>query len=352
MEFNSAPSKILLIDINSCFATIEQQTNPFLRGKPIAVVAYTTPNGTILAASIEAKKLGIKTGMRVLEARNIYPKIITLLPDPPKYRFVHKKLHKLLLSYSPFVEPKSIDEFAMEIIDHRVDPCDIAQEVKMRIKTEIGEWISVSIGIAPNRYLAKIAAGLVKPDGLVEINRNNYLEIYKNLKLKDLTGVKEGNERRFRRLGIYTIMDLYNHKKPIYGSYWYLRLRGYEVDNVEFKRKSFGNEVAVKTTKDLNPLPIIARLFDKANFRARKAGFRAKRNFINISGYKVSVTLFDLVSNSNLQLDFFNENLKKENIEKAVYDINSKWGNFVIGSARGFMAKDAVKDRISFRNLQ
>ncbi|MEK7470692.1 MAG: DNA polymerase IV, partial [Patescibacteria group bacterium] len=99
------------IDLNSCFATIEQQANPFLRGKPIAVGAYTTPNGCILAASVEAKRLGIKTGMRVKDGKVLYPKLIVLPSDPNKYRDVHLKLRKIISEYTNDFSPKSIDEF-------------------------------------------------------------------------------------------------------------------------------------------------------------------------------------------------------------------------------------------------
>ena len=89
---NRNPSTIMHIDLNSCFATIEQQANPLLRNRPLAVAAYTTPNGCILAPSVEAKALGIKCGMRVKEGRQMCPNLIVLPPDPWKYRFVNRKL--------------------------------------------------------------------------------------------------------------------------------------------------------------------------------------------------------------------------------------------------------------------
>ncbi|MCX6704187.1 MAG: DNA polymerase, partial [Candidatus Woesebacteria bacterium] len=118
MEFNSSPSYIMHIDLNSCFATIEQQANPFLRGKLIAVAAFTSLGGCILAASIEAKKLGIKTGMRVRDGRAIYPKLIVLPSDPWKYRNVHLKLRKLIADYTNDFSPKSIDEFVLNLKDY------------------------------------------------------------------------------------------------------------------------------------------------------------------------------------------------------------------------------------------
>src|SRR5260221_12902163 len=95
MNFNSAPSTIMHIDLNSCFATIEQQANPLLRGKPLVVAAYATPNAFILAPSIEAKRLGIKMGMKVRDAQLIYPKVVIRSPDAPKYRDVHLKFKKI-----------------------------------------------------------------------------------------------------------------------------------------------------------------------------------------------------------------------------------------------------------------
>ena len=143
MEFNSSPSVIMHIDLNSCFASVEQQANPFLRGKPVAVAAFVTDRGCILAASVEAKQLGIKTGMRVMDGRAIYPKLIVLPPDPWKYRNVHLKLRKLISGYTSDFSPKSIDEFVLNMKDYPKllsgNMTRIGMEIKQRIKREVGE---------------------------------------------------------------------------------------------------------------------------------------------------------------------------------------------------------------------
>ena len=157
MEFNGNLPNIIYLDINSCFATIEQQANPHLRDKPVVVAAYTTNSGCILAASVTAKKLGIKTGMRVMDAKKIYPKVIVLLPDPAKYRFVHKAILRIVKRYSSDVSPKSIDEFVFKL-PLGVDPINVSKEIKEKIKQEVGEYITVSIGISTNKYLAKVAS--------------------------------------------------------------------------------------------------------------------------------------------------------------------------------------------------
>src|SRR3989344_5734400 len=113
--FNPAASTWMHIDLNSCFATIEQQANPLLRGKPVAVAAYTTPRGCILAPSIEAKRWGVTTGMQVREGKALCPRLIILASDPPKYRFVNRALLKLLNQYSPSVSVRSIDEMLLNL---------------------------------------------------------------------------------------------------------------------------------------------------------------------------------------------------------------------------------------------
>src|SRR3989338_8410898 len=130
-DFNKSEPTIMHIDLNSCFASVEQQANPLLRGKPIVVAAYITQSGCILAASIEAKVLGVKTGMRVKEGKMICPRLIVLPPDPDKYRQVHRKLKKLLQSYSERIVPKSIDEFVIDMEGLPVE--EVGREIKRRI---------------------------------------------------------------------------------------------------------------------------------------------------------------------------------------------------------------------------
>ncbi len=405
LRFNSKPSYIMLMDINSCFATIEQQANPLLRGQPIAVAAFATPNGTILAASVEAKRLGVKTGMLVREGKLLCPSLKVLLPDPWKYRNIHMKFRNLISEYTNDFAPKSIDEFVMNMKDYlplKDQPLKvIGEEIKDRIKKEIGDWITVSIGIAPNRYLAKVAAGIKKPDGLIEINHNNYLETYSKLQLMDLTGIKTGNSTRLNSMGIYTVLDFYN--APIWkikaafhsitGYYWHARLHGYEVDEVEYGRKSYGNSVALgKNLSTITELsPILARLTEKMSVRLRRAGYKARgihltlvgknggfwhkgrltsrelfdsRDFFK-EGYKllteaspnspvrnIAVSCFALTRNTNSQMELFRDVLRNEKLVKSLDKVNERWGDFVISAARSFDSGQTVKDRIAFGGVK
>lgn len=405
MEFNLLPSYIMHIDLNSCFATIEQQANPFLRGKPVAVAAFTSPGGCILAASVEAKRLGIKTGMRVRDGRTIYPQLVVLPSDPWKYRNVHLKLRKLMSDYTNDFVPKSIDEFVLNLKDYPKLAAgsmnQIAGEIKKRIKSEIGEWLTVSVGIAPNRYLAKIAAGLRKPDGLDEINKSNFLDIYSKLKLTDLTGIKEKNAARLNGMGIYSVLDFY--RAPVWrlraafhsitGLYWHTRLSGYEVDNIEFGRRSYGNSVALgKNLSKIEELsPILARLTEKMCSRLRGAGYSANgiqliltfkngscwhkgrllhqayfdsRDFYRAAFrllieanpvfpvLNIAVSCFGLTKSASLQLDMFEDVMTRSNLVKAQDTINGRWGEFTVGSARSLGGAKTVMDRIAFGGIK
>jgi DNA polymerase-4 len=404
LVFNPKPSTIMHMDLNSCFATIEQQANPHLRGKPVAVAAYTTPSGCIVAPSVEAKRYGIKVGMRVKEGKLLYPGLIVLAPDPWKYRNVHLGLRRIVSDYTDKFYPKSIDEFVLNLEGYpayQKGMFNVGKEIKERIKKEIGEWITVSVGIAPNRFLAKTAAGIHKPDGLDEINKDNFLETYSKLNLVDLCGIKIRNTVRLNGMGIYTVSDFYHAPywklkaafESILGYYWYLRLRGWEIDDVIFGRRSYGNSFALpKPLISLSELsPILSKLVEKTGRRVRHAGFKAqgvhlavwyrdgtfwhkgvsteKELFDSRDIYKVAfrlltrspykkpvrelaVSVFNLRDEPSLQLELFEDLTRKDRLVKAVDKVNERWGDFVITPARMLGTSDAVIDRIAFGGVK
>ena len=291
MSISSSPAAIMHIDLNSCFAIIEQQANPLIRHKPVAVAAYDTPRGMILASSYEAKALGIKLGLSVAEGRLIYPELIVMMPDPDKYFDAHDRFKKLLLKYTSEVVSKSVDEF---VVDFRGSPAlrsgrspqEIGLSIKQDIKDRIGDYVTVNVGIGANRFLAKLAAGLNKPDGLDEINETNLVEVYGGLKLIDLPGINVRYQARLNLAGIYSPIDflaapLERLRKDVFkgivGYYWYLRLRGYEIDAQDWARKSFGQQYALsKKTSDFNELSrLLMKLCEKTGRRLRRAGCSA-----------------------------------------------------------------------------
>ena len=151
--------------------------------------------------------------MAVRDARLLYPSVIVRTPDPSKYRAVHLQFRKIFTDYSPDVSPKSIDEAVIDFTNtyalyNRTLP-DIGREIKRRFKNEIGEWMVCSIGISTNRFLAKLAASLKKPDGLETIDHTNVLSVYEQASLLDLNGINTRFQARLNAQGIFTPMEFF-----------------------------------------------------------------------------------------------------------------------------------------------
>ncbi len=404
MDFNTTPPLVMHVDFNSCFASIEQQANPLLRGKPVVVAAYASPKGCILAASREAKAMGkIKTGMQVKEAKKLIPNLIVLEPDSMKYRTAHHALHNLLLGYTPKVEPKSIDEFVCHFQNFKSTPDlkKLALEIKQKIKSEIGEYLTVSIGIGPNRFLAKQAAIFKKPDGLEIIDHTNFMDYYSKLDLVDLNGIDKGNQYRLSWVGINSVLDLYSSDIPtlrrgfggIVGYYWHLRLRGYEIDDVKHSRSMFGSMYSLarpaKTFSEASS--ILTKLVEKAGVRMQKDHFSArsmslwlrldnktyfhdtqtlkeplfstleiiKQSNLILKKYnfahpvtKLSFSLFNLEQTQSLQFSLFENTQKSYDLSKAVYKIKDKYGQYGLTLANMIHTKNIYKDFIGFGNIK
>ena len=290
-QINKADPTVMHIDLNSCFATIEQQANPLIRNKPVAIASYTRDYGMIFAASYDAKAMGIGLGTSVREAQRIFPGIIILMPDPPKYREAHKRFKNILLEYTSDVVPRSIDEF---VVDFRGSPAirqgrsmeSIGYEIKDRIKEELGEYVTVNVGIATNRCLAKLAAGLHKPDGLDVITYTNLVDTLKSIDLLALPGINRRYKARLLAAGIGTPYEMFLAdpkflKNFVFSSklgyHWFRRLRGWEADVVEFSRKTIGHQYALEDkTDDLAKLRrLLMKLCEKTGRRLRGANLTA-----------------------------------------------------------------------------
>ncbi len=216
------------IDMNSYFATVEQQARPSLRGKPIGVSGKNDSRSIVAAASVEAKKRGVKTAMSIGLARRICPEIIIVPGDMAKYEYVTKKFIKIFIDYTPEVEIFSVDEAFLELgcqqsadsKQLKTNSCwlkakRIALEIKQRIKQEIGEWITCSVGIGPNKMLAKLASDKQKPDGLVMVKPNEVKEFMQTVELTDICGIASRIKGRLNMLGIKTTTDLAKFSEKI-----------------------------------------------------------------------------------------------------------------------------------------
>lgn len=358
----------MLLDINSCFATIEQQANPLLRGKEVVVAAYGSDNGCILAASIEAKKLGIKTGWKVGEAKQICPNMVVLTPDVEKYRFINKRLKKLLLKFSPRVYAKSIDEFVIDFKGIDKDLKEVGQEIKEKIKTDLGEWIKVSIGIGPNVFLAKVASNLRKPDGLEEINEDNLLTVYKKIKLTDLHGINFKTAYKLEINGVKNPTDFYHKSRQelrsifhsVLADYWYWRLRGIEIDDKEIKKKkSFSAIFSLKNpAKNRQELAgVIFQLCLKVGTRANKQEMGTRgviwwgggKN-ININGKihrkNVMINGWEIFENIYPRIPEFKGEIRKAVV--VIYDLQPKcWQEDIFGKRQRFMRETEVAEIIN-----
>lgn len=201
---------ILHIDFDSYFASCEQQFDVSLRGKAIGVTA-TNGRTCIIAASREAKKIGIKSPTRTWEARNICPQLITVPAHFEKYWEITQIFLNIVKDYTPYVELFSLDEVFMDITSTEKlfgGRYKIIDLIKERIKNEIGEYITVSVGLSHNKLLAKLGSGMNKPDGFKEIKKEDIWQVYSKIKLTDLCGIGVRVERRLNKIGIKSPIDL------------------------------------------------------------------------------------------------------------------------------------------------
>jgi DNA polymerase IV len=401
-EFNDERPLIMHIDLNSCFATVEQQARPQLRGKPIAIVNRRTDKTAIVTASYEAKAKGVKVGMKLKEAKELCPDLIPLESDPPKYRYVYHKLLDIMRDYSAHVTMKSIDEGVIDFhqTSHDIagrDLVEIAKEIKQRLKDEIGVWMRCNIGIAPNRFLAKTAAGLNKPDGLDVITSQNIFEVLGKLMLTDLTGIAHRNEHRLNSVGIFTPLQFFEASpvtlrrmvfKSVVGEWWYKRLRGFEVDDVETQIGRVGRQYVLERF-DLTNEEVLQRLHHlcesvggrlrSQNLSARGVYVYAKTMdrqywhasslsplpfFSNQSIYhqaahlfhrapdtirEIGVHCYELSAGSDSQMSLFADELIRERqVVEAIDELNKRFGDRTLHSAHTLNTGIYVKTKIPF----
>jgi len=274
--------RYLFLDFNAYFASVEQQERPELRGKPVAVAPLMSDTTSCIAASYEAKKYGIKCGTNIGEARLRCPDLEVVAARPKVYVAYHEKLKEVAERILPIDEVKSIDEVSFRLLGderHKDEACRIAMKMKQTIQKAAGDCIKCSIGIAPNRFLAKVASDMQKPDGLVVLEADDLPHKLYSLKLTDFVGINWRMEKRLNSAMIFNARQLCNASRrellqafgSIIGEKWWFMLRGYDMGPETSNRRSLGHSsvLAPDLRTDQGCKEVIMRLLQKASARLR-----------------------------------------------------------------------------------
>ncbi len=287
--------RVLFFDLNSYFASVEQHLRPELRGRPVGVVPVKSANSCCIAASVEAKREGVKTGTGVREARALCPGITLLLSRPAEYVKMHHRIVEAVETCIPVHTVRSIDEGVCRLSSHERDRASaeaLALRVKAAIRERIGPTLRCSIGIAPNELLAKTATELQKPDGLVIIERDDLPDVLYGLDLTDLPGIARGVRSRLARVGVHSVREMcaLNEREmgeawgSVVGRRWWHWLRGGEVALPRIRRQSIGHEhvLAPELRNPEGSRAVVFRLLHKAAARARREGYAARELWVGV----------------------------------------------------------------------
>ena len=196
--------KIIHIDMDAFYASVEQRDNPELQGKPIAV-GHGDVRGVVSAASYEARRFGVRSAMSSIKAQRLCPDLIFVPGRMEVYKEVSAQIHEIFHSYTDLVEPISLDEAFLDVTHNKPGielAVDIAREIKQRIRSELN--LVASAGVSYNKFLAKVASDYRKPDGLCTIHPDKALEFIETLDIEQFWGVGAVSARKFRQLGIHT----------------------------------------------------------------------------------------------------------------------------------------------------
>lgn len=200
---------IMHCDLDAFFAAVEQLDHPELRGRPVIVGGSARSRGVVSTCSYEARKYGVKSAMPMAQALRLCPQAVYLPVNMPRYVEVSRQVFSILAGYSPLMEPLSIDEAFLDIGGTRNlfgRPSDIGRRIKEQVRDETG--LTISVGISYNKFLAKLASDMGKPDGLMIISREQALEILAPLPVSSLWGVGEKGQAQLRAWGLESIADL------------------------------------------------------------------------------------------------------------------------------------------------
>lgn len=397
LELDPRPLRWLFLDINAYFASVEQQNDPALRGKPIVVAPFNSDSTCAIAASYEAKAYGIKTGTNIGDARRMCADLIVVEATPPMYVAYHRRIVEVAETVLHVDKVCSIDEMRCQLLGAEKEPENarrIARKMKETIKEGVGEYITCSVGVAPNSFLAKLATDMMKPDGLVILERDEIEERVKDLKLTDFCGINKRMKARLNAAGVFTAPDLYALDRQgiraafgsVVGERWWYLLRGYELEQEIIEGKTLGHShvLSPDMRTDQGCRETLLRLMQKASARLRAGGLVASGLGVYVTAFEKSWHAhgtFDATSDTirlnaellrlwegreytkprNVGLVF--TNMRKENevtpslfdmevdrsqVNKAVDEMNQKFGKNSVYLAAVHNAKDSASEKIAF----
>lgn len=313
---------ILHLDMNSYFATAEQQANRCLRGKPVGIIK-AEGRGCVIAASVEAKKFGVKTGVTVWDAKRLCPQIVLVPSDMDKYFALTRRMIKILGDYSPVLEVFSIDECFVDVTEtQRLWPgggWQIALELKQKVKEELGEWMKCSIGISFTKLLAKLASEMKKPDGLTFLTEQNYLTSTENIAVSEVCGIGRARTTMLQSMGVTTLGEarkLPNLPKEIEDLVW---LRADEplaaVENLQAAKSVSRTFTTFKVlnTKD-EVLRLVRNLIEEASAKLREMGMAGRTFCLSMDGFWVRVTIKTPTDDPLVIYDLLNKEYEKRSV--------------------------------------
>jgi DNA polymerase-4 len=405
-------SRVLFIDMNSYFARCEQQANYWLRNRPVGVCVYTGKYGCVISLSTEAKARGLKAGMRLNDAMAICPDLVPVESNPARYREYHTKIINLLLTYCKDVVAKSIDEAIINLEHYNhLDPLTVAKQIKQDILDKVGDWLSCSIGIAPNAFLAKLASVRGKKlDGLLMITPQNIDDILRPLKLGDMPGIGANMSYRLERAGINTPLEMRyagpDRLKAIFkgieGIYWHYRLNFIETNIVahDYRGMQAMRQISAEKRKNMSYIEqlfmtlclTLEKRMVSHKFYCKSVGFTAHYEdgtrwddaftistpvqdaislmqmirirmgkfeqltntppILNTRVTSMRVAVTNFVNNGNMLYSLFEDMDRKETALKTMHEIKNKFGSDKLIRAIEMTDGKVIKDVIGFGSVK
>ena len=373
---------ILHIDMDAFFISVEQRDNPSLQGKPAAVCGSLS-RSVVTSATYEARPYGIRAGMSTQEAKRRCPQLILVKGDHSKYTETASRIFSILKEYTPLVEVASIDEAYLDITQSLLlfqSPLLIAQSIKDQIREK--EQLTCSIGVAPDKLLAKLGSGLKKPDGFVAIRKEEVEEVLRDLPVSKLNGIGPKLTEELNSIGIFTCGQLGKFPVSVLSKRFgvigeRLHEMGLGLDDSpvipfdeEEDAKSISHSVTLEEdTSDPNRVrKVLLQLSEKVSRRMRREGFYGKRLVLTVrysdfftfskqktfsklmnSGNEIFQQAFEifksishpkpirllgvgvsLLKKEGCQLDLFEKREKKDNLLKAMDRVNERFGDWTL----------------------